>query len=118
MYEVLYLIKSLAFLVSLGAIKAWTFGGFGLDKTYVLIFFAALVQFLVNLVLSILTTNYLGLYNRLFLQFRRRITLSSVISQVKHFKYYLYRTLGGLFVEPLLAMIMGDFMIRLCLLRN
>jgi hypothetical protein len=31
----------------LTTIKTWSFGGFGLDKTYVLIFFQALVQALV-----------------------------------------------------------------------
>ncbi len=28
------------------------------------------------------------------------------------------RTLGGMFVEPIFAMILGDFVVRLCILRN
>ena len=42
MYEVLYLAKALVFLTLLLVIKCWSFGGFGLDKTYVLLFFSAL----------------------------------------------------------------------------
>ena len=42
MYEVLYLIKTLIYLALLIVIKFWTFGGFGLDKTYVLLFFTSL----------------------------------------------------------------------------
>ena len=45
--EALYLTRSLVLLGVLTTIKTWSFGGFGLDKTYVLIFFEALVQALV-----------------------------------------------------------------------
>ena len=45
--EALYLTRSVVLLGVLTTIKTWSFGGFGLDKTYVLIFFEALVQALV-----------------------------------------------------------------------
>jgi hypothetical protein len=50
MYEPFYYLRSLLYMYVLVVIKVWTFGGFGLDKTYILIFFAALSQFLVNFV--------------------------------------------------------------------
>ena len=48
--EAVYLTRSVVLLGVLTTIKTWSFGGFGLDKTYVLIFFEALVQALVQLV--------------------------------------------------------------------
>jgi hypothetical protein len=57
MYEALYVLRTLVYLYALGIIKTWSFGGFGLDKTYVLLFFSGLCQFMINLVYM------LGLFN-------------------------------------------------------
>ena len=58
MYEVFYLAKSLVFLTLLFVIKCWSFGGFGLDKTYVLLFFSALTIALPLLVNKSLVKRY------------------------------------------------------------
>ncbi len=44
-------LRSLVFAVFLITIKVWSFGGFGLDKTYVLMFFEALAQLMGQMVL-------------------------------------------------------------------
>ena len=59
MYEFLYLAKSLVLLTCLLVIKSWSFGGFGLDKTYVLLFFSALSLALPLLVIFV-TANFKG----------------------------------------------------------
>ena len=98
MYEALFVLRQLLFLYALGIIKTWSFGGFGLDKTYVLLFFQGLAQFLVNLVYL------LGLFN---LDGGRMLLHVSIL-----------RSLGQMFAEPLLAAIIGDFAVRLSILRN
>ncbi|TNV76069.1 hypothetical protein FGO68_gene16119 [Halteria grandinella] len=82
----------------LGIIKSWTFGGFGLDKTYILIFFVALSQFLVNFVY------FVGMFYP---------SGSRVLLHVS-----CLRTIGQLFTEPLFALVMSDFVTRLSILRN
>ena len=59
MYEFLYLAKSLVLLTCLLVIKSWSFGGFGLDKTYVLLFFSAL-SLALPLLVTISTSKYIG----------------------------------------------------------
>jgi hypothetical protein len=60
MYEMLYLAKSLVFLALLLVIKCWSFGGFGLDKTYVLLFFSALSFALPLLVITLDSNKVVG----------------------------------------------------------
>ena len=59
MYEFLYLAKSLVLLTCLLVIKSWSFGGFGLDKTYVLLLFSAL-SLALPLLVTICTSKYIG----------------------------------------------------------
>ena len=98
MYEVIYLSKSLIYISLLAVIKCWSFGGFGLDKTYILLFFTAVALTLPLLVDLFAYFNPYG--GRLLLHIS------------------ILRTLGNMFVDPLLAMTVIDFTNRVCILRN
>ena len=50
MYEAFYLVKELIFIFSILMINIWCFGGFGLDKTFVLIFFEGTCQLFIQFV--------------------------------------------------------------------